>query len=53
MAQARRWYDSPEYQRILPLRVDSAVSDLILVDGVAPDFTPAGLARQIHAANGG
>lgn len=52
MAQARRWYDSPEYQRILPLRVDSAVSDLILVDGVTPDFTPAGLARQIRAANG-
>lgn len=53
MAQARRWYGSPEYQRILPLRVDSAVSDLILVDSVAPDFTPAGLARQIRADNGG
>ncbi|HYL24618.1 MAG TPA: DUF1330 domain-containing protein [Burkholderiales bacterium] len=52
MDEARRWYDSPEYQRILPLRVDSAVSDLILVDGVGPDFTPAGLARQIRATNG-
>ena len=52
MAQARRWYDSPEYQRILPLRMDSAISDLILVNGVAPDFTPAGLAQQIRAANG-
>lgn len=45
-------YDSPEYQRILPLRVDNTVSDLILVDRVAPDLSPAGLARQIRAANG-
>ena len=50
MADARNWYNSPEYRRILHLRVDNAISDLILVEGVAPDFTPAGFARQIRAA---
>jgi len=49
MAVAQNWYNSPEYQRILPLRVKNAISDLILVDGVA-DFTVAGFARQLRAA---
>jgi len=49
-ATARRWYDSPEYQDILGLRTDNAVSDLVLVDPVAPDFTSAAWARQIRAA---
>ena len=50
MAAAQNWYHSPEYQKILHLRVDNAISDLTLVDGVAADFTPAGLARQVRAA---
>jgi hypothetical protein len=49
-ATARRWYASPEYQDILGLRTDNAVSDLVLVDPVAPDVTSAGWARQIRAA---
>ncbi|MFC6018138.1 DUF1330 domain-containing protein [Plantactinospora solaniradicis] len=47
---AENWYNSPEYQAILPLRVDNAISDLILVDSVGPDFTVAGFAQQVRAA---
>jgi len=42
--------NSAEYQGILHLRVNSAISDLILVDGVGPDFTVAGFVRQVRAA---
>ena len=35
---------------MLHRRVNSAISDLILVDGVSADFTVAGFARQIPAA---
>jgi len=49
-AQSRSWYHSPEYQRILPLRVNNSISDLILVDGVGPDFTVSGFAQQVRAA---
>ena len=48
MADAQNWYGSPEYQ-ILPLRVKNAI-DLILVEGVAPDYTVAGFAQQVRAA---
>jgi uncharacterized protein (DUF1330 family) len=30
----RAWYDSPEYQEILPLRLDSTPGSLIVVDGL-------------------
>jgi len=49
MANAQRWYSSPEYQEILPLRVNNAISDLVLVEGVGPDFTVAGFARHVRA----
>jgi uncharacterized protein (DUF1330 family) len=49
-ADAENWYNSPEYQAILPLRVNNAISDIILVDSVGPDFTVAGFAQQIRAA---
>jgi uncharacterized protein (DUF1330 family) len=32
---ARRWYDSPEYQAILGIRLDAATARLIIVDGAA------------------
>jgi uncharacterized protein (DUF1330 family) len=47
---ARTWYASPEYQAILPLRTDNAVSDLVLVDPVGPAFTSAAWAGQIRSA---
>ena len=39
MQTAKRWYNSPGYQEIIALRTDNAISDLVLVDAVAPDFT--------------
>ena len=30
----RRWYVSPEYQEILPIRFEAADDNLLLVDGV-------------------
>jgi len=34
LATARRWYDSTAYQAILPYRLDSAKTDLVLVEGL-------------------
>jgi uncharacterized protein (DUF1330 family) len=48
MATALKWYNSPEYQKILHLRTGNAISDLILVDQVSPDFTSAAWAEQIR-----
>ena len=48
MEAAKRWYHSDEYQEILHLRTDNAVSDLILVDAVGSDFTSAAWARDIR-----
>ncbi len=36
MAQAKRFYDSPDYQEILPLRLAATKGDVVLVEGV-PD----------------
>jgi reactive intermediate/imine deaminase len=47
---ANAWYNSPAYQEILHLRTDNVVSDVILVDQVAPDFTSTGFAQQVRAA---
>jgi uncharacterized protein (DUF1330 family) len=33
-AAAKRWYNSPEYQKILPIRLAQAHSRAILVEGV-------------------
>jgi len=49
MDTAKKWYNSPEYQKILHLRTDNTIDDLILGDQVAPDFTSAAWARQIRA----
>jgi len=50
MEAAKRWYHSDEYQEILHLRTNNAVSDLILVDAVGSDFTSAAWAREIRGA---
>jgi uncharacterized protein (DUF1330 family) len=34
MDAARAWYDSPEYQAVLPLRLGAANDRVIFVDGV-------------------
>ncbi len=30
---AKRWYESPEYRKVMPIRLQHAVSNMILVDG--------------------
>jgi len=50
MQAAESWYNSAEYQRILHLRTDNAISDLILIDAVEPDFSVAGFAARIRSA---
>jgi uncharacterized protein (DUF1330 family) len=53
-AAATAWYNSPEYQAILPLRTRNAISDLIFIDGLPPGFTVKGFAADIrHAVQGG
>jgi len=34
-ADAEGWYNSPAYQKILPLRLKSALGNLVIVDGPA------------------
>src|SRR4051794_5196143 len=48
MATAKAWYHSPGYQEILHLRTDNVISDLVLVDPVAPGFTSAGWAKEVR-----
>jgi uncharacterized protein (DUF1330 family) len=45
MTEAQNCYNSSEYRNISHLYVDNAI-DLILVDGVSPDFTMAGFAQE-------
>jgi uncharacterized protein (DUF1330 family) len=40
-ASALRWYDSPDYRRILPLRVRNSESITVIVEGVEPGHTGA------------
>ena len=48
MTKARTWYKSPAYQEILHLRTDHLIGDVILVNGVGADHTPAKFAQQIR-----
>lgn len=48
--RARAWYESPEYQQILPLRTDHIEGDAIIVDGVAPDYDARATAAALRAA---
>ena len=48
MTKARTWYRSPAYQKILHLRTDHVVSDIILTDGVRPDHTRGKFAQNIR-----
>ena len=35
--RARSWYESPDYQKILPLRTQNSIGDCLLADGVTDD----------------
>ncbi len=36
LEQAKRWYKSPEYSKVLPLRLRSSKSRLLMVEGLDP-----------------
>ena len=44
-AAAERWYDSPEYRAVRPLRRRSSTPTAILVEGVAPGHRSSDLAE--------
>lgn len=46
--QARAWYDSPAYRRILPMRIDHLDCAAVLVDGVAPGHDSAAMGRAMR-----
>ena len=47
---ADNWYNSAEYQAILPLRVNNAISDIILIDQMPADFTIKAFASDVRRA---
>lgn len=49
-AAADQWYNSADYQKILPLRVNNAISDVVLIDSLPADYTVRGFAQQVRAA---
>lgn len=49
MEQARAWYHSPAYQAIKYLRSDHIDGDLVLIDGVGPDYDPRERADKLRA----
>ncbi|MFI5764097.1 DUF1330 domain-containing protein [Streptomyces sp. NPDC051563] len=52
LAEARAWYDSPAYRAIVHLRTDHIEGDLLLIEGVGPDYHPAERARKLQGATG-
>ncbi|MFB7722112.1 MULTISPECIES: DUF1330 domain-containing protein [unclassified Nocardia] len=49
MERARAWYRSPAYQEILHLRSDHIDGDLLLIEGVGPDYDPSERAAKLRA----
>jgi uncharacterized protein (DUF1330 family) len=46
---AARWYESADYQRILPLRLNNSTSTTSLVEGVKPGHTGRARVAEILA----
>lgn len=46
------WYESPEYQEILPLRTRHMQADIIFVDGVPLAYRAADQVAKLQAAQG-
>ncbi|MEU2772175.1 DUF1330 domain-containing protein [Streptomyces sp. NPDC007162] len=46
-ARAQEWYESPDYQAILPLRTEHATSMVALVAGVPDDYRASGKIPQL------
>ena len=43
-----KWYNSPEYTALRPLRFKSAISDIALIDSLPPGFTVKAFAAGIR-----
>jgi uncharacterized protein (DUF1330 family) len=50
VSEARSWYASAAYQKILPLRTRHIEGDVILVEGVEPDHDSARMAAELRPA---
>ncbi|TCL73996.1 DUF1330 domain-containing protein [Rhizobium sp. BK251] len=50
---AMAWYNSAEYQAILPLRTRNAISDIVLIDELPAGFTVKAFAEKIRVATQG
>ncbi|MFB4317778.1 DUF1330 domain-containing protein [Actinomadura sp. 21ATH] len=48
IAEARAWWDSPEYQEIAPLRSRHIEGDIIMVEGVPDGYDPAATAKAMR-----
>jgi uncharacterized protein (DUF1330 family) len=46
LAQARGWYRSEAYQRLIPLRADNSEGEIFLVDGVDADHRATDILRS-------
>ncbi|MGC5409944.1 DUF1330 domain-containing protein [Streptomyces sp. DT225] len=49
LGEARTWYASPAYRELVPLRARNMAGDVVLVEGVAPDYDPRGTAAALRA----
>ena len=47
---ASSWYNSTEYQAILPLRTRTSISDLVFIDALPPEFTVKAFATDVRRA---
>jgi uncharacterized protein (DUF1330 family) len=45
---AARWYESADYRRILPLRLNNSTCLTALVTGVAPGHSGSSKAVELH-----
>ncbi|MER5546759.1 DUF1330 domain-containing protein [Streptomyces sp. NPDC002589] len=53
LTEARAWYASAAYQEILRLRTDHIEGDVVLVEGVGPEYDPRERAAKLRAAGAG
>jgi uncharacterized protein (DUF1330 family) len=50
MESAHDWYASPAYQKILPLRTGHIAGNVVLAEGVGPDYDARQTAAAMRAA---
>ena len=53
LAAARGWYESAAYQELLPLRTRNMAGDVVLVEGVGPEYDASATAAAMRARPAG